>query len=198
MNGVNAEGLSSMKYFSTVLLLICSNGFMIMAWYGHLKKDGYAVKLGLPLIILASWGIAFFEYCFQVPANRLGAAAGISTGQLKILQEVITLAVFVPFLLLYLKESWRWDYLWAMLCLVGAVYFVFRQSETAPAPAIALAAGAQNRAPAPAGVPAGDRRLPEPGTGRIAGGDPGGGAGEVAGTGLTIGGGAEPAAPVEP
>ncbi len=136
-----------MKYISTVLLLICSNAFMTMAWYGHLKKDGYAMKLGLPLIILASWGIAFFEYCFQVPGNRLGAAAGISTGQLKIMQEVITLTVFVPFLLFYLRESWRWDYLWAMFCLVGAVYFVFRHQEE-PAKAMAPAVQCEVLAPA--------------------------------------------------
>jgi uncharacterized protein (DUF486 family) len=183
-----------MKHILTVVLLICSNAFMTMAWYGHLKKDGYAVKLGLPLIILASWGIAFFEYCFQVPANRIGASAGLSTGQLKIIQEVITLSVFIPFLLIYLKESWRWDYLWAMLCLVGAVYFVFRQSPES-ASAIASPVLVHGRAPVPEDRVAGGRLPPEPVAGRIAGTGAGG---DSAVIGMVGGGAAEPAAPVDP
>ena len=107
----------------TVLLLIASNVFMTFAWYGHLKHK----SAPLVMTILASWGIAFFEYCFQVPANRIGHAGGISLGQLKILQEVITLTVFVPFAWLYMKEPVRLNYLWAGFCLMGAVYFVFRR-----------------------------------------------------------------------
>ncbi|MCI5778999.1 MAG: DMT family protein [Lentisphaeria bacterium] len=107
----------------TVILLIISNCFMTFAWYGHLKK--LSAK---PLIVavLVSWGIAFFEYLVQVPANRIGHAGNLSLAQLKILQEVITLSVFVPFSLLYMKESLRWNFLWAALCMVGAVYFIFR------------------------------------------------------------------------
>jgi len=107
---------------SAILLLICSNVFMTFAWYAHLKE-----LHNKPWIIAAliSWGIALFEYLLQVPANRIGYTV-LSVGQLKIIQEVITLSIFVPFSLFYLKESWKLDYLWAGLCLVGAVYFVFR------------------------------------------------------------------------
>lgn len=106
----------------SVLLLVCSNVFMTFAWYAHLKELN-----GKPWIIaaLVSWGIAFFEYMFQVPANRIGYSA-LSVGQLKVLQEVVTLSVFVPFSVLYLKEPLKLDYLWAGLCLVGAVFFMFR------------------------------------------------------------------------
>lgn len=106
----------------TVLLLVCSNVFMTFAWYAHLKD---LKSKPLWVAILVSWGIAFFEYVLQVPANRFGHGA-FSVGQLKILQEVITLSVFVPFAALYMKEPVRLDYLWAALCLCGAVYFVFR------------------------------------------------------------------------
>ena len=106
----------------TVLLLVVANVFMTLAWYGHLKtladKPWY-------IAVVVSWGIAFFEYIFQVPANRIGYAA-MDLPQLKVLQEVITLAVFVPFALFYMKQPLRLDFLWAGLCLVGAVYFVFR------------------------------------------------------------------------
>lgn len=107
---------------TTVLLLICSNIFMTFAWYAHLKEMG-----DKPWIIAAfvSWGVALFEYMFQVPANRIGFTV-MSIGQLKILQEVITLSVFVPFMVFYMKEPLKLDYLWAGLCLVGAVYFMFR------------------------------------------------------------------------
>ena len=106
----------------TILLLAMSNVFMTFAWYGHLKNMS-----AKPWIIaaLVSWGIALFEYLLQVPANRIGFSV-MSVGQLKILQEVITLAVFVPFAVLYLKEPLKLDDLWAGLCLLGAVFFMFR------------------------------------------------------------------------
>lgn len=106
----------------TILLLVVSNVFMLLAWYGHLKD-----LAGKPwfIAVLVSWGIAFFEYLIQVPANRIGYGH-LSLGQLKILQEVITLCVFVPFVYLYMKQGLKWDYLWAALCMCGAVYFVFR------------------------------------------------------------------------
>ncbi len=108
----------------TVLLLIASNVFMTMAWYGHLKNLATAPWY---VAALVSWGIALAEYLRQVPADRSGhQQAGLSVGQLKIMQEVITLGVFVPFAVLYLKEPLKLDYLWAALCLVGAVYFIFR------------------------------------------------------------------------
>lgn len=96
---------------------------MTFAWYAHLKNLG-----ARPLIvaILVSWGIAFFEYTLQVPANRIGYGV-LSLGQLKVMQEVITLAVFVPFAILYMKQPLKLDFLWAALCMVGAVYFVFRR-----------------------------------------------------------------------
>lgn len=107
----------------TVFLLICSNIFMTFAWYGHLKN--LATK---PWYIAAfvSWGIALFEYLLQVPANRIGYTA-LNLAQLKIIQEVVTLAVFVPFVFFYMKQSLKLDYLWAALCMVGAVYFIFRK-----------------------------------------------------------------------
>ncbi len=106
----------------TVLLLALSNVFMTFAWYGHLKNLATAPWY---VAALVSWGIALFEYLLQVPANRIGHTQ-FSVGQLKIMQEVITLSVFVPFAVLYLKEPMKLDYLWAALCMVGAVYFVFR------------------------------------------------------------------------
>ena len=110
----------------TVLLLIASNVFMTMAWYGHLKNLATAPWYTAAVV---SWGIALFEYLLQVPANRIGfQQAGFSVAQLKIIQEVITLSVFVPFATVYLGEPLKWDYLWAGLCLVGAVYFIFRSA----------------------------------------------------------------------
>ena len=103
-------------------LLCISNVFMTFAWYAHLKELGHRMWL---VAALVSWGIAFFEYMLQVPANRIGHTV-LSVGQLKVMQEVITLGVFVPFSVFYLKESLRLDYLWAGLCLVGAVFFLFR------------------------------------------------------------------------
>jgi uncharacterized protein (DUF486 family) len=111
-----------MKIGLTALLLVVSNVFMTFAWYAHLRD-----LRAKPWIVaaLVSWGIAFFEYLVQVPANRIGYTA-MSLGQLKILQEVVTLSVFVPFAVLYMKQPLKLDFLWAGLCLMGAVYFVFR------------------------------------------------------------------------
>lgn len=105
-----------------ISLLILSNVFMTFAWYGHLKsfKDS-----ALWVAILVSWGIAFFEYVLQVPANRIGYTQ-FSLPQLKIMQEVITMAVFAGFSVLYMKQPLKLDFLWAGLCLIGAVYFIFR------------------------------------------------------------------------
>lgn len=107
---------------TTTVLLIFSNIFMTFAWYGHLKTMKTQFWLW---VVVASWGIAFFEYLLQVPANRIGSAT-FSLGQLKILQEIITLGVFVPFAVLYMGQTLKLDYLWAGLCLVGAAYFIFR------------------------------------------------------------------------
>ena len=114
----------------TLALLVLSNLFMTFAWYWHLKnKPTGECSIGsLIAIILASWGIAFFEYCVLIPANRLGNAVGLSVPQLKIFQEVITVCVFIPFVMFFLGEKWRWDYLWAFFCMIGAVYFVNRGS----------------------------------------------------------------------
>ena len=107
---------------TTVGLLICSNIFMTFAWYAHLRN-----LRAKPLIvaILVSWGIALFEYALQVPANRIGSSV-FTLSQLKIIQEVITLTVFVPFAVLYMKQPIKLDFLWAGFCLMGAVYFIFR------------------------------------------------------------------------
>jgi uncharacterized protein len=110
------------KLIITTLMLVCSNVFMTFAWYGHLKN--YNDK---PWIIAAiiSWGIALFEYLIQVPANRLGHQV-MNLGQLKILQEVITLSIFVPFSIFYMKENLKQDYIWAALLIMAAVFFMFR------------------------------------------------------------------------
>ncbi|HLT13159.1 MAG TPA: DMT family protein [Marinobacter sp.] len=107
---------------TTIALLTLSNVFMTFAWYAHLKELG-----DKPWIVaaLVSWGVALLEYMFQVPANRIGFEV-LSLGQLKILQEIITLSVFVPFAILYMKEPIKLDFLWAGLCMVGAAYFMFR------------------------------------------------------------------------
>lgn len=102
-------------------MLVASNVFMTLAWYGHLKFDNKP----LWLLILASWGIAFFEYCLVIPANRIGFASGMSLGQLKITQEVITLTVFALFAILVMGEKLKWNHLAAFLCLVGATAFLF-------------------------------------------------------------------------
>ena len=110
------------KIFLTVALLCCSNIFMTFAWYGHLK---HLTTKPILLVVLISWGIALFEYLLQVPANRIGHQV-MNIGQLKILQEVISLSVFVPFSILYMKEKITFDYACAGVCLLGAVFFVFR------------------------------------------------------------------------
>ena len=107
----------------TAGLLAASNLFMTVAWYGHLKNTHAGPWY---LAALVRWGIALFEYLLQVPANRIGFAGGITLPQLKILQEIITLVVFVPFAMLYMGEGIEWNYLWAGLCMVGAVYFIFK------------------------------------------------------------------------
>jgi uncharacterized protein len=104
-------------------LLLLSNLFMTVAWYGHLRHQATQAWY---VAALVSWGIALFEYLLQVPANRIGYAGGYSLAQLKIAQEVITLAVFVPFAVIYMGQPLKLDYLWAGLCLLGAVYFIFR------------------------------------------------------------------------
>ena len=107
----------------TALLLVCSNVFMTFAWYAHLRnledKPWY-------IAAFISWGIAIFEYMLQVPANRIGYNGGYTLGQLKILQEVITLSVFVPFAYFYMGQPFKLDYLWAGLCILGAAFFIFR------------------------------------------------------------------------
>ncbi len=114
--------LTSQPLLLTVLMLIASNLFMTLAWYGHLKNFSQSPWYVAALI---SWGIALFEYLLQVPANRIGYTE-LNLGQLKILQEVITLAVFVPFAVFYMNQPLKFDYLYAALCLMGAVYFIFR------------------------------------------------------------------------
>jgi uncharacterized protein len=107
---------------ATATLLALSNLFMTFAWYGHLK---HLQASPWYVAAIVSWGIALFEYLLQVPANRIGFAGGVSLAQLKILQEVITLAVFVPFAMLYMGEGFKLNYVWAGLCLLAAVYFIF-------------------------------------------------------------------------
>ncbi len=113
-----------MNAMTTILMLIGSNLFMTYAWYGHLKDFK-----GRPLImaILLSWGVAFFEYCLQVPANRIGYQ-NMTLPQLKVLQEIITMCVFAAFSVFYMRQQLKLDYLWACLCLAGAAYFMFRGS----------------------------------------------------------------------
>ena len=107
---------------TSISLLLCSNVFMTFAWYAHLKEFNHKPWL---IAAILSWGIASLEYLFQVPANRIGYSV-LSVGQLKVMQEVITMSVFVPFSVIYLREPLKLDYLWAALCLVGSVYFMFR------------------------------------------------------------------------
>ncbi len=107
---------------TSTLLLVCSNVFMTFAWYAHLKDLNAKPWF---IAAIASWGIALFEYLLQVPANRIGFTA-MNLGQLKILQEVISLTIFIPFAIYYMKEPIKLDYLWAFLCIMGAVFFIFR------------------------------------------------------------------------
>jgi uncharacterized protein len=109
-------------YIITISLLVCSNIFMTFAWYAHLKNLSQKPWL---IAALVSWGIALFEYILQVPANRIGHQV-MNIGQLKIMQEIITLLVFVPFSVFYMREKLTLDYLWAGLCILGAVFFLFR------------------------------------------------------------------------
>jgi hypothetical protein len=108
---------------TTILLLMASNVFMTFAWYAHLKNMSDRAWY---VAALVSWGIALFEYLLQVPANRIGHSV-LTLPQLKIMQEVISLSVFVPFMLLYMRQGLKLDYLWASLCMLGAVYFMFRE-----------------------------------------------------------------------
>ena len=120
---IHAGGtISSSILLRTAGLLLLSNIFMTFAWYAHLRDLAHRPWY---VAALVSWGIALFEYLLQVPANRIGYTA-LSLGQLKVLQEVITLVVFAPFAVVYMRQPLRLDYLWAALCLVGAVYFIFR------------------------------------------------------------------------
>ncbi len=113
-----------MDLTKTVLLLCTSNLFMTYAWYAHLKNLN---NKALWIAIITSWGIAFFEYLFMIPANRIGFnEAGLSLAQLKILQEVITLSIFIPFAVLYMRQEISLNFVWAGLCMIGAVYFIFR------------------------------------------------------------------------
>lgn len=114
----------------TIFLLTLSNIFMTFAWYGHL---GSLREKAWYLAVLVSWGIAFFEYVLQVPANRIGSTR-YSLAELKILQEVLSLSVFVPIAVFYFKQPWKWDYLWASLCIVAAVFFIFRERVTSEQP----------------------------------------------------------------
>ena len=115
-------GMISQPLLVTALMLMVSNLFMTFAWYGHLKNMATSPWY---VAALVSWGIALFEYLLQVPANRIGYTA-LNLGQLKILQEVITLSVFIPFAVLYMGQPLKMDYLYAALCMMGAVYFIFR------------------------------------------------------------------------
>lgn len=112
---------------ATIAMLLVSNIFMTFAWYWHLRlqKPGGS-SWPLAAIIAVSWLIALVEYMIAVPANRIGAEAGFNVAQLKIIQEVITVSVFIPFMIVFMGEKWRWDYLWALLSMVAAVYFVNR------------------------------------------------------------------------
>lgn len=116
-----------MRTILAVAMLMASNLFMTFAWYWHLRlqKPG-AATWPMAAIVIVSWLIALVEYAIAVPANRIGASAGLNVAQLKIIQEVITVTIFVPFMILFMGEKWRWDYLWAFLCMIGAVYFVNR------------------------------------------------------------------------
>lgn len=111
-----------LKYLSPVILLLISNIFMTFAWYGHLKHR----SMPLLIVILVSWGIAFFEYCFQVPANRMGYSV-YSAAQLKTIQEIITLSVFAVFSVLYLREEFRWNYLIGFIFIILAAFFIFKK-----------------------------------------------------------------------
>ena len=115
----------------TILLLVCSNAFMTLAWYGHIVFKSKLERVSLAAIALLSWGVALFEYCFQVPANRIGSSqfgGPFSIWELKVIQEVVSLSVFTLFALVFMKsDSLRWNHLAGFLCLILAVYFIFRK-----------------------------------------------------------------------
>lgn len=119
-----------LRGIATILLLVCSNAFMTLAWYGHIAFKSKLERVSLALIVLMSWGIALFEYCFQVPANRIGSVeygGPFTLWQLKVIQEVVTLVIFTLFVVLFAKnESLQWNHLVGFGCLVLAVYFIFR------------------------------------------------------------------------
>jgi len=120
-----------LRGLATIVLLVCSNAFMTLAWYGHIAFKSRMEKFGLAAIVAISWGIALFEYCFQVPANRIGSAelgGPFTLWQLKVIQEVISLIVFTLFAVLFMKsETLKWNHLAGFACLVAAVYFIFRK-----------------------------------------------------------------------
>ena len=122
-NSVAGGPISTDVVYRAALLLVCSNVFMTFAWYAHLQN---MADRPWYVAAVASWGIALFEYLLQVPGNRIGFGAGITLAQLKITQEVITLAVFVPFAMVFMNQPFKLDFVWAGLCMVGAVYFIFR------------------------------------------------------------------------
>ena len=119
------------KAVATVGLLVVSNAFMTLAWYGHIAFKSKPERFGLVAIVLISWGIALFEYCFQVPANRIGSAqfgGPFTLWQLKVIQEVVSLSVFTVFALVFMKsDTLRWNHLAGFICLIMAVYFIFRK-----------------------------------------------------------------------
>ncbi|HJA98541.1 MAG TPA: DMT family protein [Candidatus Alistipes avicola] len=119
------------RAITTILLLICSNAFMTLAWYGQIAFKSRIQRLGLVSIILLSWGIALFEYCFQIPANRIGSnqyAGPFSIWELKVIQEVISLLVFTVFAVVFMKsDTLRWNHLAGFVCLILAVYFIFKK-----------------------------------------------------------------------
>lgn len=117
------EAFSNLAFWKTAGLLVCSNIFMTFAWYGHLKNH---TGTHWYWVVLISWGIAFFEYLIMVPANRIGYQGGVTLPQLKILQEIITLSTFIPFAIIFMKKGFDRDYIYAGFCLLGAVYFIFR------------------------------------------------------------------------
>lgn len=116
---------------AAIVLLVCSNAFMTLAWYGHIAFKSKVSRFGLAAIVLMSWGIALFEYCFQVPANRMGSAqygGPFTLWELKVIQEVVTLVVFTLFTLLFMKsDTLRWNHVAGFFCLIAAVYFIFRK-----------------------------------------------------------------------
>lgn len=135
--GAAARQNARMRAFTPILLLVVANCFMTYAWYGHLRD---LRSKPLVLAIVASWMVAFLEYCFQVPANRMGFGDGhgpYTLGQLKVIQEVLTMIVFAAFAVGYLKQQLTLNYLWASLCLVGAVFFIFRDQAPQVAPVMA-------------------------------------------------------------